>query len=75
MKVLYIILVSLYTYSCAIAHDHGRTDPAWEQLTPEIQEWYKELMQPDNPTASCCGLADAYYADEIRVKSGKTFAV
>ena len=31
-------------------------------------------MQPDNPNASCCGEADAYWADEIHVRGGKTFA-
>ena len=32
-------------------------------------------MQPDNPVASCCGEADAYWADEVHVRDGKTFAV
>lgn len=41
----------------------------------EFDEWYQELMQPDNPTASCCGQADAYYADEIHFRNGKTYAV
>lgn len=31
-------------------------------------------MQPDNPVMSCCGEADAYWADEIHVRDGKTFA-
>jgi hypothetical protein len=31
-------------------------------------------MQPDMPTASCCGEADAYWVDELHVKEGKTFA-
>jgi hypothetical protein len=30
-------------------------------------------MQPDNPTASCCGEADAYWCDDISVRSGKTY--
>ena len=32
-------------------------------------------MQPDVPNASCCGEADAYWADEVHVKDGKTYAV
>lgn len=32
------------------------------------------LMQPDNPSASCCGKTDAYWADEIHVRDGKTYA-
>jgi hypothetical protein len=32
------------------------------------------LMQPDVPNAPCCGEADAYWADEIHVRDGKTYA-
>jgi hypothetical protein len=31
-------------------------------------------MQPDVPNASCCGEADAYWADEIHVRDGKSYA-
>ena len=30
-------------------------------------------MQPDAPHASRCGEADAYWADEIHVRNGKTY--
>lgn len=40
---------------------------------PSHDEWYMSLMQPDNPTVSCCGVADAYWCDDISVKGGKTF--
>jgi hypothetical protein len=30
-------------------------------------------MRPDVPTSSCCGEADAYWADEIHVRGGKTY--
>jgi len=40
----------------------------------EQTEWYQSLMQPDVPTSSCCGEADAYWADEIHVRNGKTYA-
>jgi hypothetical protein len=54
----------------ANAHDDnhgGVSDPA-------IQQWYRSLMQPDNPASSCCGTADAYWADEVHVRDGKTYA-
>jgi hypothetical protein len=35
---------------------------------------YQSLMQPDIPNASYCGEADAYWADEIHVRDGKTYA-
>jgi hypothetical protein len=42
---------------------------------PTIRMWYQALMQPDAPHASCCGEADAYFADEVHVRNGKTYAV
>lgn len=47
----------------ALAHDGD----------PSHDEWYMSLKQPDNPTMSCCGIADAYWCDDISVKDGKTF--
>jgi hypothetical protein len=35
----------------------------------------RSQMQPDNPVASCCGESDAYWADEVRVRDGKVYAV
>jgi hypothetical protein len=40
---------------------------------PSHDEWYMSLKQPDNPNVSCCGIADAYWCDDISVKDGKTF--
>ncbi len=35
--------------------------------------WYMSLKQPDNPTMSCCGVADAYWCDDISVEKGVTY--
>jgi hypothetical protein len=51
-------------YVKAFAHDHDH---------PELDQWYATLMQPDNPSVSCCGKSDAYWCDTINVKNGKTF--
>lgn len=51
-------------------HDDGQ----WENTDPAVKEWYRTLMQPDVPLMSCCGEADAYYADEVHVRDGKTYA-
>ncbi len=56
--------------SPALAHDQGQ----WENANPEVMDWYRSLMQPDAPNTSCCGEADAYWADEIHVRNGKTYA-
>jgi hypothetical protein len=58
------LIFFLYSIPVSRAHDHEH---------PELNEWYATLMQPDVPTASCCGEADAYYCDTIHVKDGKTF--
>lgn len=47
----------------------------WANTDPAIHEWYKSLMRPDAPQASCCAESDAYWADEVHVRDGKTFAV
>lgn len=65
------MIVLLFSVRISPARDLGQ----WENADPEIAQWYRSLMQPDNPTVSCCGEADAYWADEIHVRDGKTFAV
>src|SRR4051812_12631197 len=51
----------------AFARDLGQ----WSDT--ETATWYRGLMQPDVPTASCCGEADAYWCDDIKVRGSKTF--
>jgi hypothetical protein len=66
-----MLIVPLFSVRITLARDIGQ----WENTDPAIREWYQSLMQPDVPNASCCGEADAYWADEIHVRDGKTFAV
>ena len=42
---------------------------------PVVREWYQALMQPDNPAASCCGEADAYWADSFEVDGDRYVAI
>lgn len=65
MRRVLAALFGLAAMTAARAHD---TDPV-------VSEWYRTLMQPDNPAMSCCGEADAYWADEIHFRNGRTFAV
>lgn len=68
--VVVALAVAIMFIVAANAHDDnhgGVSDPA-------LRQWYRDLRQPDNPTASCCGEADAYWADEIHVRGGKTYA-
>lgn len=57
--VLFCALIS----APALAHDGVNDD------------WYGKLWQPDNPKASCCGTADAYWADKTVVRNGKVYAI
>jgi hypothetical protein len=64
----------------AQAKDKGQWDlVGHDDLT---KQWFRGLVQPDtvsggyaSPGVSCCGEGDAYYADELRVRDGKMFAV
>lgn len=66
-----LILLGVLYVAPAWCRDLGQ----WEGSDPTVRAWYQSLMQPDAPATSCCGEADAYWADEIHVRSGKTFAV
>jgi hypothetical protein len=39
---------------------------------PELNGWYAALTQPNNPSASCCGYADAYWCDILETESGRS---
>lgn len=66
--VLLATLVWSYAHPAA-ARDNGQ----WEKIDPEIRQWFQGLMQPDVPTASCCGESDLYWCDDIHVRDNKTF--
>jgi len=70
LAVIVLIVLAMFFHRSAHARDLGQ----WEAGDPKIRQWYQELMQPDVPTASCCGESDAYWADEIHVRDGKTYA-
>lgn len=61
------IVIAMLILAIFAAHAH---DPDHN----EFSAWYEELMQPDAPSSSCCGKADAYWADEVHVRGGKTYA-
>ena len=47
----------------------------WSRTPPEVREWIARQKQPDNPPHSCCGEADAYFADAFEVVDGQVFAI
>lgn len=54
---------------------HARENDAWEATPPEVRQWFRGLMQPDQPMVSCCGEADAYYADSFEVDGDQYVAI
>lgn len=48
----------------------ARDNDAWEEMAPSVRQWFRSLMQPDNPNISCCGEADAYFADGFETAKG-----
>ena len=69
----YAILLTALLLQPVQAKDNGQ----WEETDPATKQWYRNLMQPDNPFISCCGEADAYYADSWSVDptTGETIAI
>jgi len=63
MKTLLLAAVLLATP--AWSRDMGQ----WGETDPATRQWFQALMQPDNPYVSCCGEADAYYADSYELGS------
>jgi hypothetical protein len=55
----------------APARDLGQ----WEGADPLTRQWFNGLMRPDRPTLSCCGLADAYWADSYEVDGDQYVAI
>jgi hypothetical protein len=66
-----IIFVLLLLASPAPARDFGQ----WENQPPHVRAWFQKLMQPDLPTISCCGEADAYWADSFEVDGDRYVAI
>jgi hypothetical protein len=55
-SILWLVMIG-YLSVGAHARDLGQ----WGAVDPALRNWYEALMQPDVPTASCCGEADAYF--------------
>jgi len=68
-RMLSSLVILGLTFSQAYSRDNGQ----WKNVDPEVSSWYKSLMQPDVPSASCCGEADAYWCDDISVRNSKTY--
>ena len=66
-----IIIALVLLASPSAARDLGQ----WENHPPHVRAWFQKLMQPDLPTVSCCGEADAYWADSFEVDEDRYVAI
>lgn len=67
--------LAIATVRPAPARDLGQ----WKEVDPQISSWFARLIQPDTigmggPGVSCCGEADAYWADITHVRDGHLIA-
>lgn len=62
LNILGLAIVAVTFVGNASARDTGH----WNEVEqdPAVHQWYQGLMQPDVPTMSCCGEADAYWCDD-----------
>jgi hypothetical protein len=70
-NMLGIIIAFMLLASPAVARDFGQ----WENQAPQVRKWFQSLMQPDAPFMSCCGEADAYWADSFEVDGDRYVAI
>lgn len=72
-----VALVTLAWASYALAA--GPPDAPDPTLTPmqaaERSAWFERQRMPDQPRVSCCGEADAYYADAAETVGDDVFAI
>lgn len=66
------IMLALVTFTLpAAARDNGE----WETQPAHLRQWFRALMQPDKPTMSCCGEADAFEADSFEIQGDQYVAI
>ena len=68
---LRVIIALMLSSLPAAARDLGQ----WQDQPAYLRQWFQKLMQPDNPIMSCCGEADAYWADSFEVDDDRYVAI
>ena len=64
------LLAILILPATALEHGWARDLGQWGNVDPIERAWYQNAKQPDRREASCCGEADAYWADAYEVNAG-----
>ena len=71
MKLPIAALAALAMIASADARDNGQ----WSNSPATIRQWFQSLTQPDDPSMSCCGVADAFEADTFEVEGDHYVAI
>lgn len=66
-----IVLFLLILSTQVLARDNGQ----WSDQPASVRQWFQSLMQPDAPSVSCCGEADAFEADTFEVEGDHYIAI
>jgi hypothetical protein len=67
--------IVIVAWAAALGVAWGRDLGQWEAEDLGTKLWFQGLMQPDDPAKSCCGLADAYFADDFAVEGDNYVAI
>jgi hypothetical protein len=68
-------VVALMAGFLLLGSAHARDNGQWAAKPADVRAWFESLMQPNNPTASCCGEADAFQADAFEVEGDHYVAI
>jgi hypothetical protein len=71
MRLSLATLAALAMLLPAAARDNGQ----WADSPTAVRQWFRSLMQPDNPAVSCCGEADAFEADQFETEGDHYVAI
>jgi hypothetical protein len=67
--------VTVINAGALCARDLGQ----WGNTDPDRAAWFKAQKQPDHEgedsVPGCCGVGDAYYADDYETKDGRFYAI
>lgn len=64
----------MLAFSLSFCGHPAFAEKGYDRESPRTQ-WFETLMQPDNPTAKCCGKADGYEADIYQNNGNGTWTV
>jgi hypothetical protein len=72
---LALTVIALLAGPFVLMSAHARDNGQWAAVPNDVRMWFKGLTQPDDPTVSCCGEADAFEADSFEVVGDNYVAI